>query len=141
VDGDCPAGSACESGSCEALPCRQANLDCNFNEFCDPVSGECVPTPGLHCAACDPGDNIWSNHGTEDPCDDTIVGHPVCGEEGSVCANSASFGDCWVACSEQSDCPGGYTCEPVPQATPGGCAEDVLWVGPVCRPNGSCEFE
>jgi hypothetical protein len=138
-DDDCPAGQACEGGACVQAPCRMSNLDCEFGEVCDPQTGACSPTTDPFCAECDPESNTRTATGTpDDVCDDRITGSGECGGVGHVCAPSATLGNCWLGCTTQLDCPAGYTCEGVPQATPDGCEVEVLWLGPLCRPHGVC---
>ncbi len=94
---DCYPGDTCNiaSNTCTAGGCRSTTLDCGFNEFCDPVAGDCYDAGGSYCEPCT-NDN-------------------QCGGDGDLCINlGGGYGRfCGMECASEADCPGGYTCNPI----------------------------
>ena len=66
-------------------------MDCAFQEYCNSITGECVPASGYFCRECETDSD--------------------CGGGGNVCL---SFGlqreFCGVQCERKSDCPSGFEC-------------------------------
>ena len=100
VDADCYPGDACDTtsstvGSCATAACTSSRIDCEFNQFCNSVTGECYDAGGYYCKSCN---------------DDSD-----CGGSGNYCLNLgyAESDFCGVTCSTDSDCPSGYTCSPL----------------------------
>jgi hypothetical protein len=130
---DCLAGFDCEDGQCRERGCRSTILDCDFGEFCDTGSGQCVEAEGRFCAACDPGDHEWDDQGTVTTCDDTVLSHDFCGGAGAFCIGGEEDGTfCAPACEGPEDCPAGFQCAPVSRGLPAGCEEDYLFLGNAC---------
>jgi len=135
TDTDCEAGSTCQEGQCQDYGCRSTLLDCEFGEVCDEGTGECVQADGAYCASCSLGDNVWDDGGTGSTCDDVILSNSTCGGAGSFCVNWYNMGGvpfCYVACEEQSDCPGGYLCQLMTRTLPAGCPDPYLVLGMAC---------
>jgi hypothetical protein len=87
ADTDCMFGDICNAttATCETGECADTHLDCGFGEFCS-VKGDCYDAGGYFCQDCeDDGD---------------------CGGNGNICF----YGNCGVACDDDRDCPGGYSC-------------------------------
>ncbi len=93
-DRDCLPTESCdqEQRQCVAPGCRDTVLDCNFGEFCDTVSGRCVPAGGFYCAQCETSED--------------------CGSSNNWCVRlgGSSQTYCGVDCSGGQGCPQGYTC-------------------------------
>jgi hypothetical protein len=94
-DRDCLPTELCdqEQRQCVTTGCRSTALDCNFGEFCDAISGDCIPAGGFYCAPCEGNDD--------------------CGSPNNVCVRlggSVQTTWCGVDCSGGQTCPQGYTC-------------------------------
>ena len=93
ADDDCYPGDICnlETSSCEKEFCTDSHVDCAFQEYCNSITGECVPASGYFCRECETDSD--------------------CGGGGNVCL---SFGlqreFCGVQCEKKSDCPSGFEC-------------------------------
>lgn len=87
-DADCFAGQTCDldTNTCERRGCRDTQLDCEYNQFCDQTTGECVESGLDVCSSCDP---------------DTAT----CGG-GGACFPSEEQGEC----SGSFTCPSGQGC-------------------------------
>jgi hypothetical protein len=94
-DRDCLPTEACdqEQRLCVATGCRSTALDCNFGEFCDVLSADCIPAGGFYCHPCESNDD--------------------CGSPNNVCVRLGGSNQttwCGVDCSGGQTCPQGYTC-------------------------------
>ena len=92
-DEDCYPGNSCDLGtnSCQTAHCTDSQIDCDFKEICNVVTGECVEASGIYCRECELNSE--------------------CGGSGNVCMHwglERSF--CGVTCESESDCPSGFTC-------------------------------
>lgn len=81
---DCYPGDTCNGGVCELARCEDTQLDCDYREFCDELTGECYDAGEQYCRPCDrdadcgDGNECWNHH-------------------------------CGVDCSSAA-CPAGFTC-------------------------------
>ena len=100
-DGDCYPGDICSAldQTCIAESCSDTREDCAFGEFCELYSGECYDAGGYYCKVC------------EDDND--------CGGNGNLCLGfgGSAYDYCGVTCSSESDCPNGYTCAGISDAS------------------------
>ena len=90
---DCYPGDVCnlDSQTCESAHCTDSHIDCDFKEFCNVTTGDCVEASGIYCKECE----INSD----------------CGGNGNVCMHWGLQRDfCGVSCEADSDCPSGFTC-------------------------------
>ncbi|MEC7948889.1 MAG: hypothetical protein VX265_15075, partial [Myxococcota bacterium] len=97
---DCYPDEVCDAAtaSCAAAACRDTSLDCGFREFCDPAAGDCYEASGYYCSDC------------RDDSD--------CGGNGNLCLNFGAPGAfCGVTCDTTRDCPSGFECLPVGDAS------------------------
>ena len=92
-DQDCYPGDVCdpETQSCASGFCTDTHIDCDFKEFCNAVTGECVEGSGIYCKECEVNAD--------------------CGGNGNVCMHWGLERDfCGVTCEQDDDCPSGFTC-------------------------------
>lgn len=89
-DGDCPAGERCDDNECEPYGCRDTQLDCEYGQFCDQVTGQCYDSDFQECTR---------------TCDLTVEGS--CG--GDYCLATEINGSCNYNYGG-TDCPSGNEC-------------------------------
>jgi len=92
-DRDCLPSSRCDQEQKECIPqgCRTSALDCEFGQFCNAVSGQCVDAGGFYCNECTTSAD--------------------CGSSNNVCVGLGGQGTyCGVDCSGGQECPAGYSC-------------------------------
>jgi len=131
-DSQCAVGTVCNNGLCE-LPTtlRCPETACGDNEVCDEDSGACVPA-GV--------DASWLCQG--------CTNSSECGGDTDLCSPLSSGSHCTSACTDQADCPVGYTCYAVTnegsQCVPfsykcEGCVVDGCGAGETCNyATGAC---
>lgn len=92
-DGDCYPGDMCdpETDFCTEGYCTDTHIDCDFKEFCNGLTGDCVEASGLYCKECEVNTD--------------------CGGNGNVCMHWGLQRDfCGVTCERDNDCPSGFMC-------------------------------
>lgn len=89
-DSDCAAGERCDDNECEPYGCRDTQLDCEYGQYCDPVTGECYDSDFQECTR---------------SCDLTVEGS--CGSD--YCLATAVNGECNYNYNG-TDCPAGNDC-------------------------------
>ena len=91
-DKDCYPGDHCnpETQSCEQSACTSTQVDCDFKEYCNSITGDCVPASGFYCKECQTDSD--------------------CGGNGNSCLDFGVGRYCGVSCQVESDCPSGFTC-------------------------------
>ena len=93
ADDDCYPGDYCndELQVCDKAPCTNSQIDCDFKEFCNTGTGECIEASGYYCRDCEQDSD--------------------CGGNGNVCLHFGQERDfCGVTCEVESDCPSGFSC-------------------------------
>jgi hypothetical protein len=93
-DRDCFPTENCDAANrtCVRPGCRNTQLDCEFGEFCNNLTGECYDAGGFYCETCE---------STKD-----------CGSGNNVCLRMGGSSQtyCGVDCASGQLCPRGYEC-------------------------------
>ncbi len=112
-DADCLAGFSCDTDTheCEEYGCRSTQLDCEYGQYCDQVTGTCYDDDRDLCSTCDifsgggcAGGDCYVSSVSEQTCDIDFNGAD-CGV-GQDCAifDVDSSATCW----SDAECGGGH---------------------------------
>lgn len=117
-DGDCFAGQTCdlEQHTCESYGCRDTQLDCNYNEFCDQTTGQCVASGMDNCGSCNPESASCGGGGAclaseeQGACNSFDYSCPS--GQGCFIAETDERRTCedWLGLPDDSVCPSGWSC-------------------------------
>ncbi len=96
-DRDCLPTHTCdaEARACVEPGCRSTQLDCDYGQFCNTLSGQCYDAGGYYCNTCE----------TKYDCNGGVDGPNWCLRLGG---SSNTY--CGVDCSAGQQCPRGYGC-------------------------------
>ncbi|TNE85107.1 MAG: hypothetical protein EP330_27275 [Deltaproteobacteria bacterium] len=118
---DCRAGENCDvnSNTCVQYGCRDTNLDCAYGEFCQ--NGSCVDATG-HCeVGCDTDFDCGSGYclgfdstGTFNCAFTGCPSGQACYyTDASMTTTECLVNRCLAGCSQPTDCPRGFQCQPI----------------------------
>ncbi len=94
-DNDCLPSEKCdvEQRECIKPTCRSTQLDCEFGQFCNQLSGACFDAGGNYCKSCERSEDCGA------------TGNNLCLRFGGQLDSY-----CGVDCSAGQECPRGYDC-------------------------------
>lgn len=114
-DADCLAGFSCdlETNECEEYGCRSTQLDCEYGQYCDQVTGTCYDDDRGLCQTCDifsgggcPGGDCYVSS-TSGYCDIDFGGADCGVDQDCAIFDVDESATCW----SDGDCPANSQCD------------------------------
>ncbi|MBL8616932.1 MAG: hypothetical protein JNM72_15085 [Deltaproteobacteria bacterium] len=135
-DDDCFAGQTCDlaTNTCERRGCRDTQLDCGYNEFCDQTTGECVPSGLDVCSSCNPEAASCGGGGACFPSEEqgTCSASFTCPSgQGCFIAEYDDRRTCedWIGLPDDSVCASGWVCGQISASSPLYCLRPACFTG------------